>query len=99
MTLKEDGAMIQTTVGIRELKARLSAYIKQVKAGATLVITERGQPVGRIVPLSPSAEIRAQELVQAGLIAWSGHKLAPLAPVARTRDRQTVADLLLEDRE
>jgi antitoxin (DNA-binding transcriptional repressor) of toxin-antitoxin stability system len=80
-------------------KARLSIYIKQVKAGAILVPKERGKPVGHIVPLSPSAEIRAQELVQAGLIAWSGHKLAPLAPVARARDRRTVADLLLEDRE
>ena len=77
--------MTQTTVDIRKLKARLSAYIKQVKAGGTLVITERGQPVGRIVPLSPSAEIRAQELVRAGLIAWSGHKLAPVVPAASAR--------------
>jgi prevent-host-death family protein len=91
--------MIQTTVGTRELKAQLSAYIKQVKAGATLVITERGQPVGRIVPQSSSAETRAQEPVRAGLIAWSGYELAPVAPVARVRGRQTVADLLLEDRE
>ncbi|MFQ6016184.1 MAG: type II toxin-antitoxin system Phd/YefM family antitoxin [Anaerolineae bacterium] len=91
--------MTQMTVGIRELKARLSAYVQQVKAGATLVITERGKPVGRIVPLSPSVETRVQELVQAGLMAWSGHKLVPMTPVARTRGRRTVADLLLEDRE
>jgi len=91
--------MAQMTVGIRELKARLSNYIQQVKAGATLIITERGKPVGRIMPLSPSVETRVQELVQAGLIAWSGHKLVPMMPVARTRGRRTVADLLLEDRE
>lgn len=88
--------MTQMTVGIRELKARLSNYMQQVKAGATLVITERGKPIGRIVPLSPSVETRLQELIQAGLMAWSGHKLAPMAPVARTRGRRTVADLLLE---
>ena len=64
-----------------------------------MVIKEQGKPVGRIVPLSPSAETRAQELARAGLIAWSGHKLAPLAPVARARGRRMVADLLLEDRE
>jgi len=38
-----------TTVGIREVKAKLSSYVDQVKAGATVTITERGKPVGRIV--------------------------------------------------
>jgi len=91
--------MTQNTVGIRELKARLSAYLRQVKAGATVVITDRGKPVERIMPLAPSVEDRVQELVEAGLIAWSGQKLSPLAPVARTRGGQAVADLLLEGRE
>ncbi len=91
--------MTQMTVGIRELKARLNSHLRQVKAGATLVITERGKPIGRIVPLKPSVEERVQELTQAGLTAWSGHKLSPVVPVARTRGRRTVADVLLEDRE
>jgi prevent-host-death family protein len=91
--------MTQATVGIRELKARLSAYMRQVKDGATLVITERGKPIGRIVPLSPSVETRVQELAQAGLVAWNGRKLVPRAPLARTRGERTVADLLLDDRE
>ena len=91
--------MTQTTVGIRDLKARLSSYMRQVKDGATLVITERGKPIGRIVPVSHSVETRLRELIQAGLVAWSGRKLMPMDPVARTRGRRTVADLLLEDRE
>ena len=91
--------MAETTVGIRELKARLSAYIKQIKAGSTLTITERGTPVGRIVPLSPTVEARIQRLVEAGLIAWSGRKLAPLAPMARVRGRRMMSDPLLENRE
>lgn len=91
--------MDQMSVGIRELKTRLSSYVQQVKAGATLVITERGKPVGRIVPLSPSAEERLQTLTQFGLVAWSGRKLAPTVPVARARDGWMVADLLLENRE
>ena len=91
--------MTEMTVGIRDLKAQLSNYLRQVKAGTTLIITERGRPVGRIVPLTPSVEDRVQELVQAGLMAWSGSKLVPMAPVARTRGTRTVADLLLEDRE
>lgn len=91
--------MIQTRIGIRQLKARLGNYMRQVKAGATLIITERGKPVGRIVPIKLSVESRTQELIQAGLVAWSGHKLTDTAPVARTQDRRTVAELLLENRE
>jgi len=60
---------------------------------------ERDTPVGRIVPLSPPVETRARQLVEAGLVAWSGQRLAPMAPVARTRGQRTVADLVLEDRE
>jgi prevent-host-death family protein len=91
--------MAQTTVGIRELKARLSNYLKQVKAGATLTVTERGQPIGRIVPIMTSREEKLQGLIEAGVLAWSGHKLAPMNPVAQTKDNGTVAELLLEDRE
>jgi prevent-host-death family protein len=91
--------MAQATVGIRELKTRLGSYVQRVKSGSTFVITERGKPIGRIVPISPSVESRAHELIRAGLIAWSGRKLVPTTPVARTRGKQTVAELLLEDRE
>lgn len=91
--------MAQMTVGVRELKARLSRYLNQVKAGDTLIITERGKPVGRIVPIKTSLETRIQEMIQAGLLAWNGQKFAPQTPVARTRGERTVAELLLEDRE
>jgi len=91
--------MTQTTVGIRELKTRLGSYVRHVKSGRTLVITERGKPVGRIVPVSQSIETRAHELVRAGLIAWSGRKLTRARPVARARGRRTVSELLLENRE
>lgn len=91
--------MIQTQVGVRELKARLSAYLRQVKAGGTVLITERGEPIGRIVPLSLPTEAQLDALKQAGVIAWSGEKLPPLAPVAQAKGDWTVAELLLEDRE
>ena len=91
--------MIQAKVGIRELKTQLSAYLRQVKAGGTVIITEHGKPIGRIVPLAQSTETKLEALSQAGLIAWSGVRLPPLAPVAQAQSDQTVADLLLEDRE
>ena len=91
--------MTRTEAGIRELKTRLSAYLRQVKAGGTVIITERGKPIGRIVPLAQSTEAQLEALNQAGLIAWSGKRLPPLAPVAQAKGDRTVADLLLEDRE
>jgi prevent-host-death family protein len=91
--------MRETSVGIRELKSRLSAYLHQVKGGTTLLITERGKPIGRIVPLKPSLEERMEELVGAGLASWNGRRLPPCRPVAHAQGRNTVAGLLLEDRE
>lgn len=90
---------MRTKVGIRELKAQLSAYLRQVKGGATVIVTERGTPIGRIVPISQSTEDQLEALSEAGLIAWNGQKLQPLAPVAQAKGDRTVADLLLEDRE
>ncbi len=90
---------MRTKVGIRELKAQLSAYLRQVKGGATVIVTERGAPIGRIVPISQSTEDQLEALSEAGLIAWNGQKLQPLAPVAQAKGDRTVADLLLEDRE
>jgi prevent-host-death family protein len=91
--------MAQTTVDIHELKSRLSHYLRQVKRGTTLLITERGRPIGRIIPVSLPPEDRVQTMVQAGLVSWSGRPLPPTTPVATAHGQQMVADLLLEDRE
>ncbi len=40
-----------TTTSVVQLKSRLSEYLRLVKAGGELVITERGVPVARLVPL------------------------------------------------
>lgn len=38
------------TVGIRELKDHLSKYVRQVEAGGTVVVTDRGRVVAELVP-------------------------------------------------
>ena len=90
--------MSEVRVGVRELKSRLSEYLRQVKAGETVIITDRGQPVGRIVPMAQPLQDRLEGMVQGELILWSGPKLSPLTPVARTQGERTVSDLLVEDR-
>jgi antitoxin (DNA-binding transcriptional repressor) of toxin-antitoxin stability system len=69
------------------------------QTGSPVIITEREKSDAHIVPVTPSVEMRVQELIQAGLLSWSGHKLVPMAPVARVHGRRTVAGLLLKDRE
>ena len=41
---------------VSELKAGLSKYLARVKRGEQVVITERGRPVAKLVPLPPRPE-------------------------------------------
>ena len=50
-------------MGIRELKQNPSKVLADVKAGDTVVITERGAKIARIVPVTPSP---LQEMILAG---------------------------------
>ena len=59
------------TLSISELKATLSERIRHVKAGQTLVVTERGRPVARLVPYGScddEGELTLVELESAGLV-------------------------------
>jgi prevent-host-death family protein len=91
--------MGEINVGVRELKTRLSEYLQRVKAGQTLVITERGKPVGRIVPVQQSLEERLQGLIEAGLAEWNGKQFQPGEPVVVNRGDRQVAELVVEGRE
>ena len=42
--------MVMKTVGIRELKTHLSKYLRNVKNGGEVIISERGKVVARIIP-------------------------------------------------
>ncbi len=59
-----------TTAGVAQLKARLSRYLDQVKHGQEVVVTERGVPVAKIVPLRGAelAETRRERLARAGVL-------------------------------
>lgn len=90
---------MQTTAGVRDLKAQLSEYLRRVQAGETVIITLHGKPIGQIVPYEPTTAERLEQLQTGGFVTWSGRRLGPQAPVARSRDNHTVAELLLRDRE
>jgi prevent-host-death family protein len=91
--------MKERTVGIRELKSKLSECVRDVKGGATIVVTEHGRRVARIVPEAESLDDRLWALRNAGVILWSGRRLGKIKPVARIRGKRTVADIVVENRE
>lgn len=42
-------------IGIADLKAHLSEHLRRVRAGDTLVVTDRKRPIARIVPYEDRA--------------------------------------------
>ena len=91
--------MTERRIGIRELKSRLSECVRDVKMGATIVVTEHGRRVARLVPERDSLDERIDTLRNAGGIQWSGHRLGAAKPPVRVRGRRTVADIVVENRE
>jgi len=62
-----------TMVGIRELKAHLSRYLKRVKKGESLAVTDHGCTVAILAPNPKSDHARKMwELVRKGIIDWGG---------------------------
>jgi prevent-host-death family protein len=39
------------SAGVAQLKARLSEYLSRVKAGEEVLVTDRGRPIARLVPV------------------------------------------------
>ncbi len=91
------------TTGVAELKAHLSRYLDRVKGGQEVVITERGLPVAKLVPLR-AAERRASRrhrLARAGLLHLGTGRVraALLRPPRGPRVGGSVLTALLAERQ
>jgi len=91
--------MKERSIGIRELKSKLSECVREVKSGATIVVTERGRRVARLVPNAHSLDERLDALRNAGAVLWSGRPLRSTKPGVRPQKDRTVAEILVENRE
>jgi prevent-host-death family protein len=62
--------MMEKTAAIAELKTHLSRYLSRVKAGEEILVTERGVPVARLVPVRAADQALEdlRDLERAGLI-------------------------------
>ena len=80
----------------KELKNRLGRYLKRVKEGGSLVITERGKPIARIVPLDLSPESKLKLMEELGLLVPPEGELEPVEPLVTPK--RSVSEILIEDR-
>lgn len=65
-------------VGVRELRQNLSVYLRRVKAGETLEVTEQGTPVGLLTPLPKRRASRLEQLIASGVARPARGSLAEL---------------------
>ena len=85
--------MGERRVGIQELGANLSICLEQVRRGDTLVVTDGGRAVARLIPEPGANDSRAS-----AAIAWSGRPLKKRKPKARLRGGGSMTDIIRENR-
>ncbi|HEX4963009.1 MAG TPA: type II toxin-antitoxin system prevent-host-death family antitoxin [Thermoanaerobaculia bacterium] len=92
-------------VGIRELKNRLSEYVRLVKEGEVVMVTDRGEVVAELRAPQPASELERQypllaEMARQGLVRLplkpNGPDAYPLLPSVTPPG--TAARLLDEER-
>jgi len=87
-----------TAVGIRELKNGLSRYLKRVRSGERVLVTERGRPVAVISPPAVTAADRQIEaMLREGIARWAGGKPRGSRRPPRIKG-PSVAQAVIEDR-
>lgn len=82
-------------VGIRELRADLSRWVRRVQSGEEVVVTDRGSAVARLVPMD--GERKLDRLIRAGLVVpaprrWRGRLSRPI------EGEGAISDLVVDDR-
>ena len=89
--------------GVAELKAGLSRYLERVKAGHEVLVTDRGEPVAKLVPITAEARrgSRRDRLVREGLLLPGRGRVRPSLqkpPAGSPARGRAVLDALLEER-
>jgi prevent-host-death family protein len=89
-------------VGVRELKNRLTHYLRRTKQGEEVVVTERGRPIALIQPIRSaerivSLEARLAKLAAQGLVTLPSQKPSRRVRLVKTSG-PPVSRIILEDR-
>jgi prevent-host-death family protein len=86
-------------IGVRELRQNLSVYLRRVREqGRRYEVTERGEPVAQLTPLSGDELSGWDRLVAEGRITLPARGWETLPPPARLPGR-SLSDILREMRD
>jgi prevent-host-death family protein len=87
-------------VGVRELRQNLSVYLRRVKLGERLEVTERGRTVARLEPVLDDDDPLVELERQGRILRRGTGDLAQLKPLRLELDRplSSLLDELREDR-
>jgi antitoxin (DNA-binding transcriptional repressor) of toxin-antitoxin stability system len=70
-----------------------------VKSGQTIVVTERGRPVAKLVPIEATPlPPHVLRMLETGEATWSGEPLPPFDPIPLKPGDKTLAEMVSEDR-
>jgi prevent-host-death family protein len=92
---------MKRTVSVAELKARLSEHLRLVKSGHEVVVTDRGVPVARMLPLDDGERrsTRRFRLTRSGVLKPGRGKLPPALKQPPEAGRGAgVLDAVLDER-
>ena len=85
------------TVGVRELRDHLSAYLERVKAGEVFTVTEHGRPIAKLVRDDPGSA-RLLELAAQGRVTLATGPRVRWADIPHVRYDGSIQDLMDEIR-
>lgn len=84
------------SIGVRELRNGLSRYLRRVAVGETILVTDRGRPVARILPAATPDDIAG--LIAGGRASWLGGRFVPPARPVRPAPGPPLSEYVAEDR-
>ena len=86
------------TIGLRELNQNPSKAVARVRAGETIVVTDRGRPVLRLVP-EDERPGPLQRLIDSGEVTPPAELGMPDLMLELAPGVESLSDLLIEDRD
>ena len=89
--------MHERRVGVAELKADLGRCLEEVRNGTTLLVTDGGERVARLIP-EPDPMQDVRRAAEGAGIAWSGRRLKKRLSSVRLQGEGSIADIIRENR-
>jgi prevent-host-death family protein len=93
-------------VSVRDLKAKLSRYLREAQAGHDVVVTSRGRPIAHLLAVpeddaeKPAGEelLRRLKLLPGVRLGTGGKPLGAKSPIRIRSGQKSLAEVVLEDR-